>query len=511
MSLSRATLEQKIEVLDWYYSNGTKSQLYTVKYFQDLNLFSITKSSFNRWLKHEDELRESYKKVKYNDSSQYKVAPVFQNELIYKCLEFWYEQNIWFNKNFTERELISQYKKFGELIGITKDLNKSNGWCYHFKQKHQKRKDVLIDYVNLKLNFANCFTSLSAERNSFKKSLENIEPQDIFQYEELLINDGNNLNNSSWNFHVGVLINYKNSRKFDPIVVNSSHDVEGPGYYQSSLGKISNEIFLDWLTQINNKLDKKIYIMLSLKFEHVLSLEKFDKIGIIWFNPNLQTQLNYLGYGRQQSIEYQPFYLGIGQLIKMLIKIKIWQIYSQSLEIRITSQQIYQIIQWSLDRLVKDYKNLVISCFEHSGLLPWFNEELKYSKPVIEPKILDKFIEYYNKFNNDPISKFKPSIQQLNQILFPIHDQLINKFYTDVEIIALMKLKLKDFEYKSYKTNTPLVNPQELIKINKFINEDLRNFFNKYGNKYHKFNKSSLKFNEFLNEFLQDEDDYNNV
>ena len=68
---ARATLSEKIEALDYYHALDTPSQLATVRKFK--NMFRVTKSTFNRWIHEEQQLRLAYDKLNHQGRTHRKT------------------------------------------------------------------------------------------------------------------------------------------------------------------------------------------------------------------------------------------------------------------------------------------------------------------------------------------------------------------------------------------------------------------------------------------------------
>lgn len=507
MGLPRATLEQKIKVLDWYYLNGTKSQQYTVNYFISQNEFSITKSSFNRWLKDEDELRSMFQKINVNNRGVYKTRPNLKNYLIDKCLEKWVYQKLLMNESVSERVLIYQWRLFNELVGnVDNNVGKSNGWVYHFKQKIMTTKNLIIDYLKMIESMPKNFHD---EKTRLQNLFENVPISDIYQFDEIVLNPRiTPLENesSSMRFIVGVCCNGDGSDWFEPLIINN-HDLKRDGYYQSNINMITNEIFLQYLTKLENSIEKKIYLLIDCHYEHFINLENFKKIHIVWFNPNFQTRYSILSPSAKLVSDFEELQflnLGVVRQFKLIFKNMCFKQYLYGLItlnklINLTPVQVYEIIQSSFQDLKMNHKGLVLQCFENSGILP-INQDSK-KKQVFDKILESSFIKLLTEFSKYGINIFTHNYS-IDHILFPPDEFVVNKSYSESEIVALVKLEDKKLESQSvHPSLIQRVDSMELSNMDKLINVELRQFFAKYGDALQ---KSSEEFNKFLNVFINE-------
>ncbi|AAS52156.1 ADR236Wp [Eremothecium gossypii ATCC 10895] len=135
----RATLEQRIQILDLYHSTKM-TQAQVVNRFRDQ--VSISGSTLSEWVKREQELRERYRELqsrqiakakKEKNKSSYKYSRM--NEMMDHYLCMLREKNI----QITEGILRDCWQRYARQLGVTdpKRLKSfSNGWLTQFKKRH---------------------------------------------------------------------------------------------------------------------------------------------------------------------------------------------------------------------------------------------------------------------------------------------------------------------------------------------------------------------------------------
>ena len=140
--LPRATLEQKIQILD-YYHQSNRPQLETVDRYK--NEISISTSSFSEWLKNEDDLRErlSHTGMTFSKNSRRKVK--FKYEKINYAMDLLVQQRLERNEPINEPILREYWSMYAHKYGVDDPKRLagfSHGWLSQFKKRHglNKRK-----------------------------------------------------------------------------------------------------------------------------------------------------------------------------------------------------------------------------------------------------------------------------------------------------------------------------------------------------------------------------------
>ncbi|AET41692.1 DNA-binding domain-containing protein Ecym_8423 [Eremothecium cymbalariae DBVPG len=135
----RATLEQRIQILDLYHSTKiTQAQI--VNQFKEQ--VSISGSTLSEWIKKEDELRERYKDLQEKQLAKAKVSKNKSNykyDEMNKLMDDYVSILRLNNQQITENTLRECWQQYARYLGITdpKRLKSfSNGWLSQFKKRH---------------------------------------------------------------------------------------------------------------------------------------------------------------------------------------------------------------------------------------------------------------------------------------------------------------------------------------------------------------------------------------
>lgn len=156
VKLPRATLEQKIAVLDFFHARvkeegGRTSQADIVKHFRDK--IAISTSSFSEWVKHEDTLRQLYNLPnKAHRRSKRRIK--FKYEEINHEMDMLVQRQLKEGKPVTEPFLREHWIELANRFGVNdpKRLRGfSHGWLTQFKkrnvldrQSREKLKDEAV-------------------------------------------------------------------------------------------------------------------------------------------------------------------------------------------------------------------------------------------------------------------------------------------------------------------------------------------------------------------------------
>lgn len=132
----RATLAQKIQVLDFYHKSN-KPQLETVERFK--NEVSISTSSFSDWLKNEDELRLRYNEVGPQLLKNSRRKPRFKYEEINRAMDLMVQQRLERREPVSEPILREYWSIYAHQYGVDDPkrlVGFSHGWLSQFKKRH---------------------------------------------------------------------------------------------------------------------------------------------------------------------------------------------------------------------------------------------------------------------------------------------------------------------------------------------------------------------------------------
>ena len=131
--LPRATLAQKLQIID-YYHKSDRPQLETVDKFK--NEVSISTSSFSEWLRNEPELRKRYNQADFKFSKNSKRKVKFKYGEINKAMDKLVTGMIERNDPITEPILRQHWAVYAHQFGVDdpKRLHSfSHGWLSQFK------------------------------------------------------------------------------------------------------------------------------------------------------------------------------------------------------------------------------------------------------------------------------------------------------------------------------------------------------------------------------------------
>lgn len=138
--LPRATLEQKIQILDFYH-HSNRPQLETVDRYK--NEISISTSSFSEWLKNEDELRDRLNQAgtPFSKNSRRKVK--FKYEKINHAMDLLVQLKLERHEPINEPILREYWSIYAHQFGVEDPkrlVGFSHGWLSQFKKRHGLNK-----------------------------------------------------------------------------------------------------------------------------------------------------------------------------------------------------------------------------------------------------------------------------------------------------------------------------------------------------------------------------------
>ncbi|GMM32140.1 hypothetical protein DAMA08_048850 [Martiniozyma asiatica (nom. inval.)] len=131
----RATLAQKIEVLDYYHGSSKRTQHETFKHFQNLNQFSISPATLSNWVYCESQIREEFS---INPSTtNYKKKPVLKFPEITNAVERHIKLNFKPGDAITDKLLRGIFVDYCIKAGINEnDFKLSAGMLHSFKRRN---------------------------------------------------------------------------------------------------------------------------------------------------------------------------------------------------------------------------------------------------------------------------------------------------------------------------------------------------------------------------------------
>jgi hypothetical protein len=132
-----ATLEQRIQILDWYHANG-QNQTKTAKHFDAIypNL-KIKQPLISAWVKDEKKWQAEWEASGRGKRTTKRPCQT-QHPDVDEMLSLWVTKALEDGMNLTGEVLRQKWTKFADLSGIPMDerLQLSEGWLTRFKQRH---------------------------------------------------------------------------------------------------------------------------------------------------------------------------------------------------------------------------------------------------------------------------------------------------------------------------------------------------------------------------------------
>jgi len=133
-----ATLEQRIEILDWYHKNG-QNQSATARHFASHypNL-QIKQPLVSSWVKDEAKWRKLWEKTNHQSDRTAKRARQTEHPEVSEMMYLWVSKAMGDGILLTGEILRQKWNKFADLAGIPTDdrIKLSNGWLTRFKERN---------------------------------------------------------------------------------------------------------------------------------------------------------------------------------------------------------------------------------------------------------------------------------------------------------------------------------------------------------------------------------------
>lgn len=408
---SQATLLQKVEVLNFHnyqrLVNSKHKQSDTIKYFQELGEFPISKSSFNRWIKDEDQLRHDSLRVteknkmktkarRLNNPYDERVSDFLTTKhYVLKCVELSMIQDILLdrNKSFSEPEISAKFLEFSILYDGNFESESISGisWQRIFMKSLEYQLQSLKKDLDDQDMLQKRSHSLSAERLRISQSLKGFAMCDIYQFNELLfdvdylynltkLSGDECLNSQSETYNItggirhhktitlGLCCNMTGEDILSPLLVSNIANKQGlynsslnlQYYYFSPEGLNTREIFREFLTAWNTKLyvrKRQIALLLDTYWCHFGLINNYSNIKIIFISSKFDRTTSY--YHKSQI--KLPFSYGLERFFKYKLKIGLFKkILKNSRLIPLSDMDGLDIISH-----LKSTFNVMVDQFEH--------------------------------------------------------------------------------------------------------------------------------------------------
>ncbi len=138
MKKENATLEQRIEILDWYHKNK-KNQSKTAEHFTPIypNL-QIKQPRISKWVKNEAKIREQWEQANHKSDRTAKRARQTEHPEVSEMMYLWVSKAMGDGILVTGEVLRQKWNAFADLVGILQEdrLKLSNGWLARFKERN---------------------------------------------------------------------------------------------------------------------------------------------------------------------------------------------------------------------------------------------------------------------------------------------------------------------------------------------------------------------------------------
>lgn len=131
-----ATLEQRIEILNWHHKNG-KNQTKTAVHFDKIYpSLQLKQPRISAWIKHEAAWRAEYEASGSLSRSVKRVRQTLHPEVT-EMLDLWVSKAMADNLLLTGEVLRQKWKTFADLVGVPADeqLSLSEGWLSRYKSR----------------------------------------------------------------------------------------------------------------------------------------------------------------------------------------------------------------------------------------------------------------------------------------------------------------------------------------------------------------------------------------
>ena len=133
-----ATLEQRIEILNWYHKNN-KNQSKTAEHFAPIypNL-QIKQPRISKWVKNEAKIREQWEQANHKADCTAKRVRQTEHPEVSEMMYLWVSKAMGDGILVTGEVLRQKWNAFADLVGIPQEdrLKLSNGWLARFKERN---------------------------------------------------------------------------------------------------------------------------------------------------------------------------------------------------------------------------------------------------------------------------------------------------------------------------------------------------------------------------------------
>lgn len=184
MKLPRATLEQKIQILDYFHSSE-RPQLVTVEKFK--NEVAILTLTFNEWVKREAEYRERYARLAGHEKGARRKSK-YKYEQINRAMDALVKQKMAAGEPLSEPILRGWWQGFASQFGVENPKRLDgflHGWLANFKRRHgllRRRKDSVLENNEKLLASEAEAAEAEADAEAEKSESRTFTPQDLLSF-----------------------------------------------------------------------------------------------------------------------------------------------------------------------------------------------------------------------------------------------------------------------------------------------------------------------------------------
>ncbi|CAH2354813.1 hypothetical protein CLIB1423_19S00870 [[Candida] railenensis] len=400
--LPQANLTQKANVLNFHNYQVSLNPKYkqsdTIKHFNKLKQFSISRSSLNRWIANEQKIKEDALKLSSNSKSLTKVRKSIKpsmikiqeffakNENIIKCLEFYYIQELLIHPNDSpiDKEILLKFNEFKlQLEGAEAARTLLNGtlidnesWPQYFKEKIIKYQiDSIQDNLIEQLQIHKNSKLLVQEKERLQRIFSNYHHDNIYQFNELIFDletlyeiaelNGDIKKHDTTEQQIGSISLYEELRKEftvtfgivgnvsgtdfpPPLIISNVIDgskEEAEDVYYDPEGLNRRQFLRDFLHKWDIKLGtegRSIALLLDTHWQHFglgeYGLQKFYNIKLVFINSKYDPS-NSIYHRNQLRL---PFSIGFERFTKYQLKMKLFNKFYKDTRVVYNKQEAFK-------------------------------------------------------------------------------------------------------------------------------------------------------------------------
>ena len=396
-----ATLDQRIEILNWYHANG-ENQSKTAKHFDPIypNL-KVKQPLVSAWVKDEAKWREEWARTSGRTHTAKRICQT-QHPDISEMLDLWVTKAMADDLLITGEVLRQKWTKFADLAGVPEDerLNLSEGWLARFKsrnglkqfKRHGEGGSVDPERVERERRRVQ---GLIEEYGYDLRDIFNMDETGLFygyvsfSFDSIAVTHFKNrmppdrgladkrnpgIKGSKVRLTYALTSNATGSEKLPPIVIGKAYKPRAFGnktgtqlgfhYRNNAKAWMTSSLYQEWLRQWDRKLcaeNRKILLLQDNFSGHIIP-NGLQSIHVENFEPNLTAHV-------------QPMDQGIIRCFKAYYRAKFIQRAVDRYDTNITPSEIYDINQLQGMRLADAAWHEVDAttikhCWHKAGILP---------------------------------------------------------------------------------------------------------------------------------------------